>query len=366
MRALLVAISSALLVVPATEAQPAPRTLRPADAKLAEEFTKITAIRELADGRVLISDERENRLIVANLLSGAVSSLGAVGSGPGEFEEIGRMFPLPNDSTLLVDHGNGARWLLLSGARIVGTIVGSDAAVRAGGRSVRGADGAGNILKYQQSATRAPMDGRTRTELVVLRVNRLTTRVDTVTRAMGSAFEMRERGSAENMTRAVFQVIYAPEEPAVMFLDGWIAIARLAPYRIDWHSPNGDVIRGMDLPWLAPRVSEREKEAWAMRAAEQSGKPLGFDLKQMPWAEVIPPVRGEPLIGTPGGEVLVPRAEWTGARGAEYDLIDRRGALVASLTLGFNERIVGAGVRSLFVAVRDDDGIERLERRPWR
>jgi hypothetical protein len=60
-------------VAAAVSFQQAPRTitLRPTDATLGEPFTSMYSIRELADGRVLISDySRDNRVVVADLASG--------------------------------------------------------------------------------------------------------------------------------------------------------------------------------------------------------------------------------------------------------------------------------------------------------
>jgi hypothetical protein len=57
-------------VVPLAAARQGVRdvVLRPADARLAEPFTRIHSIRELADGRVLISDNSvDTRLVVADL-----------------------------------------------------------------------------------------------------------------------------------------------------------------------------------------------------------------------------------------------------------------------------------------------------------
>jgi hypothetical protein len=67
-----------------------PRTiqLKPATVRLAEEFTSIDQIRELADGRVLIVDGHENRLVVADLARGTVLPLSHLGSGPGEYRSL--------------------------------------------------------------------------------------------------------------------------------------------------------------------------------------------------------------------------------------------------------------------------------------
>src|SRR5688572_21860994 len=94
--------------------EPRAVTLRPADATLGEPFTSVYSIRELADGRVLISDNgQDNRLVVADLASGRVRTVGNVGAGPGEYRAAGRLFPLAGDSTLFIDSPQRGYWWLL-------------------------------------------------------------------------------------------------------------------------------------------------------------------------------------------------------------------------------------------------------------
>lgn len=78
--------------------QQAPRAigLRPPDATLGEPFTSIYSVRELADGRVLISDySQDNPVDVADMASGRVRRVGNVGAGPREYRQAGRLFALP-------------------------------------------------------------------------------------------------------------------------------------------------------------------------------------------------------------------------------------------------------------------------------
>jgi hypothetical protein len=49
-----------------------------------------------------------------------------------------------------------------------------------------------------------------------------------------------------------------------------------------------------------------------------------------------------------------------------YDIVNRRGVLDGQLVLAPNEHIVGFGATSMYVAVSNDDGIQHLERHPWK
>ncbi len=72
-RSLCVAVVLATGISTRSAAQPAPprRALPNASAELSQPFTQITNVRELSDGRVLISDPRERvvQLVAANLAS---------------------------------------------------------------------------------------------------------------------------------------------------------------------------------------------------------------------------------------------------------------------------------------------------------
>ncbi|HEY4659275.1 MAG TPA: hypothetical protein VIH11_07190 [Gemmatimonadaceae bacterium] len=63
--------------------------LKPANATIKEEFTSVVSVRELADRRVLVVVDRDQRVVVADLRSGTVTQVGRQGNGPEEYR-----FPL--------------------------------------------------------------------------------------------------------------------------------------------------------------------------------------------------------------------------------------------------------------------------------
>src|SRR5688500_2795541 len=95
--------------------------LPPASALLSEAFSSIGSVRELTDGRVLITASREGRIVAANLRTGTVEQVGRRGRGPNEYGTVGALLPLAGDSSLMVDVMN-RRWLLFSGPSIVVTL----------------------------------------------------------------------------------------------------------------------------------------------------------------------------------------------------------------------------------------------------
>ena len=91
----------------ATAAQVPERRLTKPDATFPEAFGMVGGLRELRDGPVLIADPLGQALVVVDLVAGTADTIGRVGAGPGEYKQPDGVFPLPGDSTLLVDLGNG-------------------------------------------------------------------------------------------------------------------------------------------------------------------------------------------------------------------------------------------------------------------
>ena len=350
----------AFLLVPAlVAAQRAPAIpLKPANATLAEEFSRIRSVRELADGRVLIGDERERRLVVADLRSGKVDAIARIGSGPGEYRSVGQLFVLTGDSTLMPDWGS-QRWLVLDGAAVAVTMPPESPAIRATNVSVTGADVRGHVLGvvFRRPVPNRPFDP-TDSMLIVL-VKRTTGRADTVGR-IRSAYE---RGRAFG-TGEVYAPPLAVGEQALLFLDGWMAIARLEPYQVDWRSPDGRTIRGTPLPFTVTKVNEREKRAYLAREEKAWGRAPQYAPNPV-WPENLPPFERDALLAAPDGTVLVRRLPSASVSDTRYDVVDRRGALVRQISLPENRWIVGFGRRAAYLAVTDDDRIQRIERHPW-
>ena len=65
------------------------QSLTKADAVFPEPFTSISGLRELSDGRILISDRTEKRISFIDFGSGSTREIGRVGEGPGEYQNPG-------------------------------------------------------------------------------------------------------------------------------------------------------------------------------------------------------------------------------------------------------------------------------------
>jgi hypothetical protein len=175
-------------------------------------------------------------------------------------------------------------------------------------------------------------------------------------------FTVRQAGTSQRPFWIETGLLFSVAEQSMLFPDGWIAIVRSEPYRVDWRSPEGRVTLGPDLGWKAVKVDGREKAAYTARVSRRVGSRVSHD---DPWAATIPPIRPNPLMPAPDGSVLVLRSQWSGMETNRYDIVDRRGRLIGFLTIGDNERVVGFGRGAIYVAVVDEDGIERLRKHHW-
>jgi hypothetical protein len=147
-------------------------------------------------------------------------------------------------------------------------------------------------------------------------------------------------------------------EAPLLFGDGWIAVARLRPYRVDWRSPDGRWVRGAPLPIATIRMNDRERAAyvernrWARNATD--------------WPETLPPFDTPTvLLASPDGMLVIQRLPSAAQPESRYDVVDRTGSLRGQIVLAANQRILGFGAQSVYVVETDADGIQRLQRHAW-
>jgi len=348
--------------------------LSPADAVLAAKFTGVSSVRELSTGRILVTDERENSIVLADFRMENTALIGRRGRGPEEYGHVGRLWPLAGDSSLMYDRFQG-RWLLFSGARIIGTISASDDAVRAT-RSERilGADTAHVIATVFPRSRALP----TTDSADIVRVRRSDGHSETISRAMPFndgmplKFSVAGAAGAAAAEKTTYVMSLIVNDQVAHFTDGWTAIARHNPYRVDWCPPEGKCIPGPVLESPRP-MTDTEKRAHLAVAEEMMGWPhtKSVDETDDSWPKLVPPfvepmkvVDASPVYPLPDGRLLVERFP-TGVPQWTYDVVDRRGVIVGRLTLPRGERIVAIGKSSIYTVVRDEFELEELRRHPW-
>jgi hypothetical protein len=355
---------TAFVTAVAFQGQPRPVALKLADATLSEPFGSIHSIRELADSRVLISDNStENRLVVVDFRSGRVKAVGQLGSGPGEFQRAGKLTALSGDTTLFLDATRARRWLLVFGDSIVETIPPDWPAMLGTHGETFGADVHGRLLSIRHVGADKLSPNVNRRRLAAVLVSRRGGDKDTLVRLRGDDERVSQVGSRERPFWVVVQLVGSVSEQALLFPDGWIGIVRQDPYRVEWRTPDARLITGPSVPWEAPRSSDREKQAALERLRRRYGPQS--DQRDLPWAERLAPFRSGALLGSPDGNLLVLRAQWSQLTDTRYDVFDRSGRRIAQLAMPDSERVVGFGPRSIYVSVTDGDGFQRLRRHAW-
>ncbi len=350
----------------AARQEPPRLTLRPADATLSEGFSRVFAIRELADGRLLVSDNGgDSRLVVADLRRDTVREIGVRGDGPGEYRAPGKLYPLAADSTLMPEDARRRRWIILHADSIVVTLPPDDPMILASQGEAISADARGNIAYGPFAGVVAPPPAvRVERRVVVVAGRRSGTR-DTVARIRGREERMTVTGTRERPFTILAQAMLSEPDRFAMAPDGWLAIVTQEPYRVTWVGPDRSRVVGPDLHWPRIPVNEREQRAYADRIARASGQPYHAS-PNADFARVVPPFGGlNAVLHAPDGRVAVRKARWSGAEDTRYDLLDRQGRLVGELRLPETRWLAGFGARSVYVVTRDDDGFERITRHPW-
>ncbi len=354
-----------------------PVTLLPANATHPTTFSGIAMIRELSDGRLLVLDSSDKKIYVADFKTGKSLQVGRTGDGPQEYRKPMGLYPLPGDSTLLTDRQT-RRWILFVGDKPVATIPPKSPGMGDGDGFVRGVDPSGRVslLGIPTNLGRAVDQGDS---LYLSRYSRVTGKGDTVARLRsgfggppGSATKSTPEGapaydpSAQSGRRFMMAPVIGDQ--AIGFADGWIAVARMDPYRVDWIDPSGKRTIGPVIPVPAAPLNDREKRAYLARLSETDGKPAGEPSAIRNWLPAIPPFWGyyeSSLFTAPGGALVIFRAPTAALPLPTYDVISRQGTYRGQFSLKANERVIGFGTNSIYLCRTDAEGSDHIERHPW-
>jgi hypothetical protein len=323
---------------------------------------------------VILTDPRDRKFIVADLNSGKIENVGRQGNGPGEWASAVQIMPLSGDSSIQTSFDR--RWLLLDGPKIVATMPPDSPVILATRGFTRGADGLGNVTTTAAPPSKPGETRRTERDSVALvRVSRASGRADTVAMLRDAPMvqTLRMNDSGKVISSSASRPAFSVGEEAALFTDGWIAIARLEPYRVDWRAPDGRIVRGAPLPVPVVKLDEREKKAYLDRNAKniadmQKARPDLRALMERTYTEfpaTIPPFRPFPLVAGGDGRLFIQRTVTADHPETRSDVVNRRGILEGQIALAKNERIVTVSAKSVYVVWKDDDDIERLRRHPW-
>lgn len=363
------------------------RQLEPAIDSHPYPFEVVAAIRELDENRTIVSDERATQLLLIDFRNDTTSMLGRSGRGPGEYQQVGRLWSTSGDTTLHKEP-YAPRLLVLAGTEVVATIGGTDGAVRQFATTpILGVDSLGRVaivVPARDSRGGTPAAD----SLLLLRVNWKTGDVDTLARIqsqegwsvaagvstgmLGAGVPASGAGEAAAARRTFRMSIFAPDQVAVM-PSGWTAIVRAEPYRVDWCSPEGECAAGQTIQSAGQELTDSDKELYLRRAAATFGWPPTDNVDETDgWPLVLPPFSMPPsrvdaaaAIAAPNDRVLVERTSNAGSMDTRYDLVDRIEGLVAWFDIPPTDRVVGFGSKHIYIVRTTEDGWQILRKHPW-
>ena len=357
-------------------------------AETEENFTRIGAIRELPNGKVLVVDAQDRVVQLVDFASGSVTKVGREGSGPGEYSLPGALLALPDGSTLLMDLLN-RRLLVLDREGKPGAFVelprppaqggGGGPMIVMGGMDSRGTDSKGSI--YMQGAA-LPRPGETAPDSApIMKWDRVSPKFDTVgyVRVIPPVMS---GGGGRFEVRMGANKVFTPTETWTVTTEGRIARVTPKPYRVIWMDGPGKYTLGAVQPYTPIKVTEAEKKLYLEARRRAPGMMISMgpsgrtvsqanpaQLPEPEFEETMPPFVATPGMGvagavlaSPEGEVWVLRTRPASDKVPSYDVFDRSGALVKRVTLNPNSRPVGFGKGAVYVARSDEDDLQYLQR----
>lgn len=374
---------SAVAAVAALPVSAQERPLGEATAVHRAEFAVVNSVRELADGRVIVADPLARVVVLLDADLQAADTLGGLGEGPDEYRQPDAVWPLPGDSTLLVDLGN---------ARL--TALGPDGGfgpTRPIAQEGRGgpappslaipggvdATGAIYFTGMPGMTPRGPSD-----TVPVFRLPRDGAAAPVV-RVKTTSYTAQSSGGADQRNVSIRPIPLSPTDVWAAGPDGTVWVARAGEPRIDRVAPDGTVRRGPAVEVADVPIGRAEREEWAA-ARESAGGGIGIevtevngersmsmrrggggepDLDAMTWPEVKGPwVDGSGAVD-PRGRFWVRRSLPAGEP-ALYDVFDGDGRRTASIRLPADRRVVGFGRDAVYVVHVDPFDLKILERYP--
>jgi hypothetical protein len=370
------------------EAQTPQRTLPRADVEYPEPFTTITDLRELRDGRVIVTDARDGTVQLLDLTARRATPIGRRGAGPREWGRPGTLLAMPADTTLMLDFMN-RRLLVIHPDGTPGRTEPEDERDALWSGAIAGVDDAGRLLLVTERRAAGPLDGSIGVA-DVLRLDRRTRRVDTV----GTLTQPKgERTAASMLPNGMMQMAtnlpLAARDEAVLTRDGRAVLVRATPYRVEVVAPSGERTMGPVAATSGIRVTRAEQEAFLRRQVRpgaimirtnpavadppgRAARPRApaiskaeFDAMMRPnmtWPRELPPFLQGAARAAPDGRVWVLRTRAVDDSVPVYDVFDRTGRAVERVALPARTRLVGFGAGTAYLARTDEDDLVWLQR----
>jgi len=344
------------------------------DAKLGVEFSSIRGVRELPNGQVLVSDYRDQRVVLADFASRIVTDKVRRGGGPTEARLPTALIPAPGDSTLLIDLGNQRVLVLDPRGEPRRTIPGDQPGVM----SLRGVDAAGRfyltIPAWMERGRGLPNDS-----VRLVRLDPGAGRPEPVAVVQGE--RRRSDIGSPSMVPRIPIVGYASSDGWALGPDGTLWIVRAGDYHVEAFRPGSAPVVGPSYAYETTRITSADRVAFVRRfnaSAPTSGRgedgaAMGFsppmsDREVTEMAARTEFAERHPMF-LAGSVIADGRSLWVGlpvkaGEPARYDVFDRSGRRQRTIELPTGRRLMAIGRAHLYAAAEDEDGLQDLERYP--
>jgi hypothetical protein len=345
-------------------------------ARWANDFSRVTGVAELPDGRVVIVDSRDGLVFLGTANGGTAAQLGRTGEGPNEYQRPFSVFHGQAD-TLLV-YTTAGRLVRISPTGVIqgshqfspGTLGGSISAPR-------GTDSRGRIY-WDRPVIRVPGSNEIKRQQLyeIVRFMPGTDNVELVATASDHAPERHDQRFHPFAERDAWEL-----EP-----DGTVLVVKARDYSLQWIRERtalrtADAIEHAKVPLTAA-----DREAYRRdRAANPSGMAMGGapavrDGEVTPEAmakmrEAYPDAQFPPhkppfvergAFRSPGGHLWVVRSPaGVALKGTHIDILDSAGRRIRELDLPVGRQLVALERNGVYLVREDDDGLQYLERYTW-
>ncbi|MES2305715.1 MAG: hypothetical protein V4558_09410 [Gemmatimonadota bacterium] len=323
-----------------------------------ESFTEITGLVELPDGRLLVADQSEHRLVRLDPRSSEVTPLSHQGAGPREFRAVSHLFPRPGGGAWLTDFAQ-RRLLPINADGSLADVVAVPpslllAAVDASGRIY--ADLFGKFA-----------NGKAPDSMTVVRWTPPASGYDTL---------MLRNANWSTRTGRPRHAL-APYDASVVLASGDVVTLDAAHYRFErWH--DGTRIASAMVPWTPIPMTAEEKRAYiAAESAQKSrsfrngkagstapGAPPPNWLDGIVWPTNKPAFVDDDVYASSDARIWLRRYTAFTDSTPRYDVLDDAGRLVGRVTLRTSGKVVGFGKGVVYIGERNDDDELQIRRYP--
>jgi len=309
---------------------------------------------ELPDGRVAIAQPSVPSVLIADLATGAIDTIGKVGQGPGEYRAPGYV-TVRNGRLEIFDAMQRRRtaWSIDDG-RVLGTstianLPGFELAFdTAGNLYVEQPTSTGFVVVGQEIDSLGPKDSTW-----VYRLKPGEPGRDTVAQLFDIGWEIVRFGSS-GIGR--FRPLYVTPDVWGVLDDGTLWIARGRENRVDRRASDGTWTIGIPRPFVPVPTTDADRQ----KNPTFPGAPPPTDTT---WRK-LPPQKGpfSDAVATPEGEVWTRIQQEASAPRERYAIFPVSGPSVRTLSLPKGRQIVLITGRHIYAMHEDDDGFRVLER----